>query len=54
LGERRAFSARNYLVELGVAESRIRTISYGEERPLFTGQNESDYAYNRRADFVLE
>ncbi len=54
LGERRAFSARNYLVELGVAESRIRTISYGEERPLFTGHSESDYAYNRRADFVLE
>jgi peptidoglycan-associated lipoprotein len=39
---------------LGVAESRIRTISYGEERPLFLGENENDYAYNRRADFILE
>ena len=54
LGERRAGSARNYLIELGVPESRIRTISYGEERPLMSGASESDYALNRRADFVLE
>lgn len=54
LGERRAASAKSYLMELGVAESRIRTVSYGEERPLFFGENEGDYAYNRRADFVLE
>ncbi|WP_339135991.1 MAG: peptidoglycan-associated lipoprotein Pal [Candidatus Electrothrix sp. GW3-4] len=54
LGERRAMNARKYLIKLGVDSSRIRTISYGEERPLFTGSEESDYAYNRRADFVLE
>ena len=54
LGERRAASAKSYLMELGVAESRIRTISYGEERPLFLGQDENDFAYNRRADFILE
>ena len=54
LGERRANSARNYLMELGVSGSRIRTISYGEERPLMFGSGESDYALNRRADFVLE
>lgn len=54
LGERRASSAKSYLMELGVAENRIRTISYGEERPLFFGENENDYSYNRRADFVLE
>lgn len=54
LGERRANSARSYLIELGVPESRIRTISYGEERPLMPGDSESDYALNRRADFVLE
>ncbi len=54
LGERRAASAKNYLIELGVAAQRIRTISYGEERPLFLGGTESDEAGNRRADFVLE
>ncbi|XOF32563.1 MAG: peptidoglycan-associated lipoprotein Pal [Candidatus Electrothrix sp. YB6] len=54
LGERRAMSAKKYLIKLGVAGSRIRTVSYGEERPLFIGSEESDYAYNRRADFVLE
>ncbi len=54
LGERRAQSAKTYLMELGVAESRIRVVSFGEERPLFTGESEEDYAYNRRADFILE
>ena len=54
LGERRANSARNYLMDLGVSGDRIRTISYGEERPLTSGDSESDYALNRRADFVLE
>ena len=54
LGERRAVNAKNYLIKLGVAGSRIRTVSYGEERPLFTGSEESDYAYNRRDDFILE
>lgn len=54
LGQRRAMNARNYLIKLGVDGSRIRTVSYGEERPLFTGSEESDYAYNRRDDFVLE
>ena len=54
LGERRAMNARSYLIKLGIAGSRIRTVSYGEERPLFTGSEESDYAYNRRDDFILE
>jgi len=54
LGERRAMNAQRYLVELGVEEFRIRTISYGEERPLFTGMDEFDYSQNRRDDFVLE
>lgn len=54
LGQRRAMNAKSYLIKLGVASARIRTISYGEERPLFTGSEESDYAYNRRDDFVLE
>jgi peptidoglycan-associated lipoprotein len=54
LGERRAMIARTYLIQYGIEEHRIRTVSYGEERPLFTGQSEDDYAYNRRADFVIE
>jgi peptidoglycan-associated lipoprotein len=54
LGERRAMNAKRYMVELGVDEFRIRTVSYGEERPLFTGYDEADYSMNRRDDFVLE
>ena len=54
LAERRAVAARNYLVEFGIEESRIRTVSYGEERPLFTGQSEDEFAHNRRDDFILE
>jgi peptidoglycan-associated lipoprotein len=54
LGQRRAQNAQDYLVNLGVEGDRIRTISYGEERPLFLGQDEFSYAQNRRADFILE
>ena len=54
LGERRALNAKTYLVELGVEEYRIRTVSYGEERPLFLEQDEFSWSQNRRADFILE
>jgi len=54
LGERRALSAKAYLREFGIEESRIRAVSYGEERPLFNGTSEDDYAHNRRDDFILE
>ncbi len=54
LGERRAVGAKKYLLNLGIAASRIRTMSFGEERPLFVGSEESDYEMNRRSDFVLE
>jgi len=54
LGERRAEAAKRYLREFGIEANRIRTISYGKERPLFTGNSEDDYARNRRADFILE
>lgn len=54
LGERRALNAKNYLIELGIEEYRIRTLSYGEERPLFPGQTDFDWAQNRRDDFILE
>ncbi len=53
LGERRANAAKNYLVSLGVGESRLRTVSYGEERPAATGSNEQAWARNRRAVTVL-
>lgn len=49
LGERRANSAKNYLVSLGVQASRIRTVSYGKERPVALGSSESAWAQNRRA-----
>lgn len=49
LGERRANAAKNYLVSLGVPESRISTISYGKERPQAMGSDESAWAQNRRA-----
>ena len=54
LGERRAINARNYLVELGIDTLRLRTVSYGEERPLFLDQDEESWALNRRDDFILE
>lgn len=54
LGEARARSAKTFLTDLGIAASRIATISYGEERPLAKGQGEDAYAKNRRAHFVIE
>ena len=48
LGDRRATAVRNYLVAQGVDPSRIRTISYGKERPAVLGSNESAWAQNRR------
>ncbi|KLE34773.1 peptidoglycan-associated lipoprotein Pal [Aurantiacibacter luteus] len=53
LGERRATAAKNYLVSLGVPEGRLTTVSYGEERPVATGTNESAWARNRRAVTVM-
>ncbi|WP_163335922.1 OmpA family protein [Desulfopila sp. IMCC35008] len=54
LAERRAQNTRQYLIDLGISPNRIRTISYGEEKPLFDETNEEAYKFNRRADFVLE
>ncbi len=51
LGHRRAQSAKNYLSNLGVSNTGIRTVSYGEERPVCRGQNEDCWQRNRRADF---
>ena len=54
LGEGRAQSAKTFLMDLGVDVSKLRTISYGEERPLDPQQTESAWAKNRRAHFVIE
>ncbi len=53
LGDRRATSAKNFLVNLGVSASRITTISYGKDRPFCTEQDEACYQKNRRAHLVL-
>ena len=53
LGERRANSAKNYLVGLGVDPARISTVSYGKERPVALGSNEQAWAQNRRAVSVV-
>ena len=53
LGERRAIAVKNYLVALGVQPSRIRTISYGKERPAVVGSTEQAWAQNRRGVTVV-
>ena len=53
LGERRALSAKKYLVNLGVDTSKMTTVSYGEERIHIIGHEEKAWAQNRRADFVV-
>jgi len=53
LGERRANSAKNYLTSLGVDANRIRTVSYGKERPVALASNAAAWAQNRRAVSVV-
>jgi len=53
LGERRAESVKEFLIDLGISANRLNTVSYGEERPVDTGQNEASWAKNRRAQFVI-
>jgi peptidoglycan-associated lipoprotein len=53
LGERRALNAKKYLVNLGIDEAKLSTVSYGEERLLLHGHDELSWAQNRRADFVV-
>ena len=54
LGEGRAQSAKAFLVDLGIDSSRLKTISYGEERPIDRAETEEAWTRNRRASFVLE
>ena len=53
LGENRAKAIKKYLVALGVDASRISTTSYGKERPLAFGHEESSWSQNRRGNFVI-
>ena len=54
LGEKRAMSAKSYLVNYGIEPSRISIVSYGKERPFDPGHNEEAWAKNRRAHFVVQ
>ena len=53
LGDRRARSAKDFLVNLGIAAARLRTISYGKEMPLDPGHSEAAWAKNRRDHFTI-
>jgi peptidoglycan-associated lipoprotein len=53
LGERRALAVRAALISLGIDGARVQTRSYGEERPVAFGHDESSWRLNRRADFVF-
>jgi peptidoglycan-associated lipoprotein len=53
LGERRAKSAEQYLITLGVAADRLSIISYGKEKPAVEGNDEAAWAKNRRDEFVI-
>jgi peptidoglycan-associated lipoprotein len=53
LGERRANTARDYLVSLGIPATRLKTVSYGKEFPFDPAHNESAWSKNRRAHFVI-
>ena len=53
LGERRAYSVKNFLVSLGVEENRISVISYGKERPQSLNDDEDSWAQNRTAITVI-
>ena len=53
LGDRRATAVRDYLVAKGINSARVRTVSYGKERPAVAGSDETAWAKNRRAATVL-
>ncbi len=53
LGERRAQSAKSYLINLGVNADQLSTVSFGEEKLLLFGHDEISWAQNRRDDFVI-
>lgn len=54
LGERRAATAKRYMTQMGIQASKMRVLSYGEEKPAAFGSSEEDYRQNRRVEFVPE
>lgn len=54
LGQRRAKAARDYLVAAGIDAGRIKTVSFGKERPFVLGHDEAAWKWNRRAHFMVE
>lgn len=52
LGERRALSAKDYLLNKGISDSRIRTVSYGEEKPAVPNTDDASRSQNRRDEFI--
>jgi peptidoglycan-associated lipoprotein len=54
LGDRRATTARNFLIAAGIPAERIHTITYGKERPAVVGSNEAAYSKNRRAVTMID
>ena len=54
LGEKRAMAVRNYLIANGVAPNRVQTISYGKERPVVLGSDNTSWAQNRRGVLVVQ
>lgn len=54
LGERRAEAAKKHLIDLGIDAGRLEAISYGEEMPIATENNEEAWAQNRRAQFIIK
>ena len=53
LGERRASAVKTYMVSLGIAPDRLRTVSYGKEFPFDQGHSDESWSQNRRAHFVI-
>ncbi len=53
LGERRAKAGKDYLVNLGIDANRVSTVSFGEERPVNPGHDETAWFQNRRDDFAV-
>ncbi len=53
LGQRRADSVRTFLIDTGIAADRMKTVSFGENKPIATGHDEESWALNRRAEFVI-
>jgi peptidoglycan-associated lipoprotein len=54
LGERRAYAVKNFLIAQQVSQARIKTISYGEEKPAIIGSNQKAYQANRRAKIIIK